>query len=55
MHYLVPFIRFSFLKLVQKPGNLAHSKAYRRLLELVLSNYASRRIAGFLSSELFNP
>ncbi|KAJ7921491.1 hypothetical protein B0H13DRAFT_1604535 [Mycena leptocephala] len=34
----------------KKHGNLAHSKAYRRLLELVLSNYASRRIAGFLSS-----
>ncbi|KAJ7813554.1 hypothetical protein B0H13DRAFT_2684419 [Mycena leptocephala] len=37
----------------QKPGNLAHSsKAYRRLLELVISNYASRRIVGFLSSGL---
>lgn len=35
---------------LQKPGNLAHSKACRELLHLLLLNRAIRRIAGFQSS-----
>ncbi|KAJ6578475.1 hypothetical protein B0H19DRAFT_930781, partial [Mycena capillaripes] len=36
----------------KKPGNLAHSKAYRQLLDLLLLSRAIRRIAGFQSSGL---
>ncbi|KAJ7884169.1 hypothetical protein B0H14DRAFT_2255492, partial [Mycena olivaceomarginata] len=36
----------------KKPGNLALPKEYRRLLELITSNPAIRRIAGFQSSGL---
>ncbi|KAJ7797579.1 hypothetical protein B0H14DRAFT_2389622 [Mycena olivaceomarginata] len=36
----------------KKPGNLAHSKAYRKLLRPLLSSHAIRRIAGFQSSGL---
>ncbi|KAJ7740988.1 hypothetical protein B0H14DRAFT_2407444 [Mycena olivaceomarginata] len=35
----------------KKPGNLALPKEYRRLLELITSNPAIRRIAGFQSSK----
>ncbi|KAF8192033.1 hypothetical protein K438DRAFT_1762598 [Mycena galopus ATCC 62051] len=34
----------------QRPGNLAHSKSYRELLHLILSNRLLRRIGGFQSS-----
>ncbi|KAF7364444.1 hypothetical protein MSAN_01105500 [Mycena sanguinolenta] len=36
----------------KKPGNLAHSKAYRDLLETVFRSTAAGRIAGFQSSGL---
>ncbi|KAJ6568890.1 hypothetical protein B0H19DRAFT_938847 [Mycena capillaripes] len=36
----------------KKPGNLAHSKEYRRLLQLIIRNHSIRRIAGFHSSGL---
>ncbi|KAJ6610494.1 hypothetical protein B0H10DRAFT_2060181 [Mycena sp. CBHHK59/15] len=34
----------------KKPGNLAHSKEYRQLLQLLMLNHSIRRIAGFQSS-----
>ncbi|KAJ7770164.1 hypothetical protein DFH07DRAFT_686957, partial [Mycena maculata] len=34
----------------RRPGNLAHSKEYQRLLRHFLENWAARRIAGFQSS-----
>ncbi|KAJ7656710.1 hypothetical protein DFH06DRAFT_1045380 [Mycena polygramma] len=36
----------------KKPGNLAHSKMYRELLQVLLLNHNIRRIAGFQSSGL---
>ncbi|KAJ7214592.1 hypothetical protein B0H12DRAFT_1032790, partial [Mycena haematopus] len=36
----------------KKPGNLAHSKAYKELLHLIVLNRAIGRIAGFQSSGL---
>ncbi|KAJ6598618.1 hypothetical protein B0H10DRAFT_2085668 [Mycena sp. CBHHK59/15] len=36
----------------KKPGNLAHSKEYRQLLQLLTLNHSIRRIAGFQSSGL---
>ncbi|KAF8214426.1 hypothetical protein K438DRAFT_1562812 [Mycena galopus ATCC 62051] len=36
----------------KKPGNLAHLKDYRRLLNVILKNRAIRRMAGFQSSGL---
>ncbi|KAJ7894255.1 hypothetical protein B0H14DRAFT_2334548, partial [Mycena olivaceomarginata] len=36
----------------KKPGNLAHSKGYRRLLDPIIKNRAIRRMAGFQSSGL---
>jgi hypothetical protein len=47
--YLICCILFT--SQCQKPGNLAHGKEYRRLLELIASNPAIRRIAGFQSSK----
>ncbi|KAJ7044258.1 hypothetical protein C8F04DRAFT_942252, partial [Mycena alexandri] len=35
-----------------KPGNLAHSKEYRKLLQILRLNHSIRRIAGFQSSGL---
>ncbi|KAJ6517930.1 hypothetical protein C8R47DRAFT_959887 [Mycena vitilis] len=36
----------------KKPGNLAHSKAYRELLQILMASRCIRRIAGFQSSGL---
>ncbi|KAJ6494092.1 hypothetical protein C8R47DRAFT_974995 [Mycena vitilis] len=36
----------------KKPGNLAHSKGYRRLLQVLILNRSMRRIMGFQSSGL---
>lgn len=37
---------------LQAPGNLAHTKAVRRLIQRILQSHSIKRIAGFQSSEL---
>jgi hypothetical protein len=43
--------RVSMQNILQRPGNLAHSKSRRKLINILLRNKSMRRLAGFQSSE----